>query len=122
MLARSRGSGMDLYLPRFSRSTPPLRRGEILNEARHRQQELFLLVVPALDCDESRRVTIRGRGDLALRRGQPRENPEAFARWQSTDPDRWRDPCVGVARDPRISRREVSGGRTVADRSGRAGA
>ena len=80
------------------------------------------MVVPALDRHEGCGHRLRRRGDLAERRGFQRARQSAVGHRQGAGARRRRRQGVGIARDPGISRRDVSAGTALAGRSRGAGA
>ena len=86
-------------------------------QAHHRQQELLVLVDAAVDRDEGRRHRLRRGGDLAQRARTSRSASRTVSGTGKVPVlVRWRRPRLGVARDPRLPRREIPAGRAVAGR------
>ena len=78
------------------------------------------MVVSSLDRDEGRRNRVRRRGNLAQCRRLQAAGEQDFGHRQGAGTRRRQHSGVGIAGDPRISRREVSRCPPVADRPGSA--
>src|SRR4029077_4318252 len=90
--------------------------------ARHRQQNLFVLVVPAVDFDAPFRHRVRrGRNPDGARK-YPRGNVALFPGRQMSIVARWQNRRVGFARDYRIHRRTQSKYANLPEAPGGAGA
>ncbi len=91
-----------LCQPRLSSTAIVNRAHEV--HARHRQQNLFVLVVPAVDLDAPFRHRVRRGCDPDGARKYPRGNVALFPGRQMSIVARWQNRRVGFARDYRICR------------------